>query len=317
MFACGALLATTFFLILPESLALIQADFLGDGHDGHNHRELQEEDDHSGEGAATWRFGTAILGGFLIPVVSHVLFPHQELHDHPFHHQGKANDENTTLDDAVTPPPEQSNTDGKQSSSGSTESPINNDANSEKLDDNLSSDEEKQTKANDKSESRTCGVSITNPSLVASIFLGDFFHNFADGIFIGTAFLLCERSLAITITAATIWHELAQEVADYFLLVHHCGMTRCSALTLNFVCGLSIMLGGLLVLAIDLPSSAIGVILCIGAGVYVHVAIADCLATAKKHEKGRKHKLFGILAFMCGVFPIGLVLLNHQHCGGH
>ncbi|KAL3914485.1 MAG: hypothetical protein SGARI_000096 [Bacillariaceae sp.] len=91
MFACGALLATTVFLILPESLLLIQSDFLGEGgHEGHNHRELQE-DDHSGEAAATWRFGTAILGGFLIPVLSHALFPHQDLHDHGWKHKAKDN----------------------------------------------------------------------------------------------------------------------------------------------------------------------------------------------------------------------------------
>jgi zinc transporter ZupT len=170
------------------------------------------------------------------------------------------------------------------------------------------------------SEEETCksacnmAPKTTNPSLVASIFLGDFFHNFADGVFLGTAFLLCGQGLAISITAATIFHELAQEVADYFMLVHHCGMTPVSALALNFVCGLSISLGGVVVLAADLSSASIGVILCIGGGVYLHVAVAECLPTARKHERGRKQKMYGILAFISGAIPIGLVLLNHQHC---
>jgi zinc transporter ZupT len=152
---------------------------------------------------------------------------------------------------------------------------------------------------------------------VASIFLGDFFHNFADGVFLGSAFILCDKSLAITIAAATIFHELAQEIADYFMLVHHCGMSPLSALALNFVCGLAIMFGGLLVLVADLSSLAIGTILCVGGGVYIHVAVAECLSTAKKHENGRRDKAYGVMAFVMGVVPIGLVLLNHQHCEAH
>jgi len=64
--------------------------------------------------------------------------------------------------------------------------------------------------------------------------LGDFFHNFADGLFIGNAFLLCNRSLAWTVTATTIFHELAQELADYCLLVNHVGLEPLIALALNF-----------------------------------------------------------------------------------
>lgn len=300
MFACGALLATTFFLVLPEGLLLIQADFEGDGHEGHNHRRfLQEDEDHSGESASTWRFGTAILGGFLIPVVTHALFPHnhEDLHDAG---SEKSNvgcgDEKPVLGVGET---------------GETDS-----TQREKAEEQDSALAEEQTE--DSSVSAPVKTwRTTNPSLMTSIFLGDFFHNFADGVFLGTAFLLCDRSLAITITAATIFHELAQEVADYFMLVHHCGMSRIGALALNFVCGLSIMLGGIVVLAAELSNSSIGVILCIGGGVYVHVAVADCLTTAKKHEKGRRQKAYGILAFITGVVPIGLVLLNHQHCGGH
>ncbi|KAG7367930.1 ZIP zinc transporter [Nitzschia inconspicua] len=309
MFACGALLATTFFLVLPEGLLLIQSDFGGeDGHAGHNHRRyLQEEDDHSGESAATWRFGAAILGGFLIPVASHIIFPHEDLHNFG--------------DDSLTETEEKKEMDHDQAlDRGETVDNSNTDVvadcepTSELKVDEKSVDSSEKQSADSWEVAPVQGGKITNPSLVASIFLGDFFHNFADGVFIGTAFLLCDRNLAITITAATIFHELAQEIADYFILVHHCGMTRVGALALNFSCGLSIMLGGILVLAANLTSATIGVILCVGGGVYVHVAVAECLTTARKHEKGRKQQAYGILAFIVGVVPIGLVLLNHQHC---
>ena len=86
--------------------------------------------------------------------------------------------------------------------------------------------------------------------LFVALSLGDMFHNLVDGIFIGTAYLLCDHSVALTIAAATIAHELPQEIADYFLLVHQCHMKRPFALFLNFLVGISIMLGGIIVLAV-------------------------------------------------------------------
>ena len=105
-----------------------------------------------------------------------------------------------------------------------------------------------------------------------SIVIGDFLHNFVDGIFIGTAFLLCDNSTvsltvnifcsiscfqgwAIALTTAV--HELAQgilncgiecdtlfsELADYRLLVQEVGLTPFRALAVNFCAGLSVVIG--------------------------------------------------------------------------
>ncbi len=70
-FACGALLATTVFLMLPEALHLISAQFGG----GHDHRLLAEEEEESGEGQAAWRFGVCIIAGFLLPTLTDLIFP--------------------------------------------------------------------------------------------------------------------------------------------------------------------------------------------------------------------------------------------------
>jgi len=90
-FACGALLATTVFLVLPEALSLMTAHYAegsssateihDDGHSSHRHRFLQDDhEDHEGHGdesSAVWRFGTCIIGGFLIPVLTSAIFPHR------------------------------------------------------------------------------------------------------------------------------------------------------------------------------------------------------------------------------------------------
>lgn len=79
-FACGALLATTVFLILPEAILLIGgATGLIEGHgdhEGHDHRALQEDAHDSAETQLAWKFGTSLLGGYLIPVILGSIFPH-------------------------------------------------------------------------------------------------------------------------------------------------------------------------------------------------------------------------------------------------
>ena len=105
-FAAGALLSTTVFLLIPESILLLEGGE-GGSHDGHNHRRalksmadmvggtmvrtLQDGHDHSsheGDGAAeeedghedshgavAWKFGVALLAGYLLPILLHNLFP--------------------------------------------------------------------------------------------------------------------------------------------------------------------------------------------------------------------------------------------------
>ena len=58
--------------------------------------------------------------------------------------------------------------------------------------------------------------------MLVGVLLGDFVHNLVDGLVLGTAFgdKHCYKTMAWTITAATIYHELAQEISDYFVLTN-------------------------------------------------------------------------------------------------
>jgi zinc transporter ZupT len=132
--------------------------------------------------------------------------------------------------------------------------------------------------------------------------------------------MLCSRDLAITISAATIYHEVAQEVADYFMLTRFCHIPPIKALGLNFVNGLSVLFGACLIVGIDdITNVAVGSILGVSGGVYIYIAVAECFPRAKLAQKTLKDKLMSLLAFVFGVIPIGLVLMNHGHCeaGGH
>merc|ERR1711935_545601 len=210
------------------------------------------------ESMATWRWGVSVMAGFMIPVVIHALLSHS--HDEEVAHTST----------------------GSMAASDRTDE--------ENIEVTKLQEQETQ-EVNEKSEEETQVENIDSKTkkidwaLFASLAVGDFFHNFADGIFIGTAFLLCQRDVAVTIAAATIAHEVPQEIADYFLMVQQCNMTPLLALAMNFLVGMSIMLGGIIVLAIpDISQTTIGVILAIGGGLYIHIAIFECYVRAEKHQ---------------------------------
>lgn len=155
-----------------------------------------------------------------------------------------------------------------------------------------------------------------NFRLISAITLGDALHNFADGIFIGVGFLLCDTAVGWSILASTIYHELAQEVSDFFLLTEHAHLPPLPALALNFASGLSVTLGGIVVLSADVSNFAIGVILSMSAGIYICLAAKECMPTVDRLAVTVKERIMAFFFFAFGAIPIGLVLLNHEHCEG-
>jgi zinc transporter ZupT len=99
------------------------------------------------------------------------------------------------------------------------------------------------------------------------------------------------------------------------LLTKHCNIKVPLALILNFVSGLSVLLGALIILSFDVTANATGCILAIGSGVYIYIAAAECLPRARKAQETIWDKVISLVtSFIFGVIPIGLVLLNHGHC---
>ena len=260
-----------------------------DSHEGHNHRSLEEDhDDHEDhvdvDAPVAWRFGASILGGFLLPYVSSFCFPHETSDNH-------------AIDKA-----ERAGLKSKEQSANNVEGG------------ELATKDRNEESSDDDFDDSLQGFPSINYSLAASILLGDFFHNFTDGVFVGTAFLLCDGQLAIAIAVATVYHELAQEIADYLLLTKYCNISACTALCLNFVGGLSVLAGALLVMAIEVSSNITGNILAVGGGVYMYIAGVECLPRVKEAHESLGDKLISLVSFVFGVIPIGLVLLNHGHC---
>eukprot|EP00961_Rhodomonas_salina_P293674 3933935-Rhodomonas_salina.4 len=60
-------------------------------------------------------------------------------------------------------------------------------------------------------------------ALAMNIVFGDLFHNFFDGVIIATGFRVCGHQMGWTLTAASIVHEIPQEISDFVILIQ-CGL---------------------------------------------------------------------------------------------
>jgi zinc transporter ZupT len=349
-FAAGALLAAAVFLMIPESLEL-----LGGGHEDHEEESTSEflnstvEDDHnstsdvdhshfrrfleaegelSSHGAGpTWKFGASLLAGLLMPILLTAIFPVPDIEDCDVCEKLQENEDSALSPAAAETVREQNeeansdkaNTEDKTTmDDGCDAGACGHPSHVNKADDGTDDSEVSVNKLDKSKSALPLQGHAINWGLASSILLGDAFHNFCDGLFIGNAFLLCSREVAYTIVATTIYHEFAQELADFALLVHHCGLGRVRALLLNFVSGLSVLIGALIILASDLSDQATGSILAISAGVYIYIAASECIPRIQAKRKTIKDTLIFVLCFATGAVPIGLVLLNHGHCeAGH
>merc|ERR1711957_96552 len=91
----------------------------------------------------------------------------------------------------------------------------------------------------------------TRARIIAGILVGDFFHNLCDGFFLGAAFSGCGSDFGWKVAIGTIAHEFAQELADYTVLTGpEAGLQPFMALVLNFLSGISVLLGTVIVLSV-------------------------------------------------------------------
>jgi len=308
MFASGALMATTFFLLLPEALAIIAsglADSLeGDDHDDH-HRLLGG--DHGGveEAQITWRWGASILGGFLFPVFLHALFPSAtDGHQHHHHHAQDESPTNSNTERDMGP----ESTDLAPDANGSVDAELVKKTKMEEGSDDAPSDDDEYI--------TVCFVRLKNLPLFLSFNLGEALHNFTDGIFVGAAYMGCGSVMGNSVALATVVHEIPNQLAGYLVMVHQNGIHPITALVVNFIFGTIVLVGALVVLVATPGDVAVGSIFAIGGGIFIHVAVYEMLGTAERNIEKQRWWLYVFLSFFVGAICIGLVLINHEHCTG-
>eukprot|EP00941_MAST-03F_sp_MAST-3F-sp1_P005446 g5446.t1 len=154
------------------------------------------------------------------------------------------------------------------------------------------------------------------------VLVGDFFHNFCDGIAIGIAFSTCGTSMGWTVTLSAAAHEFSQELADFFVLTTKGRMSPASALLFNFISGCSCIIGGIVGSQTDMSNGMNGALLAFSAGTYIYIGGAEMFVQLRAVENAWT-AVKRALCFIVGVTVIALVLIGHEHCvpgssaGGH
>ena len=108
------------------------------------------------------------------------------------------------------------------------------------------------------------------------VIIGDGFHNFVDGVIIGTA-VRTSIPLGVSTALAVATHEIPQELGDFAILLS-AGYSRRKALVLNIVSGAAAVLGAVLaVFALDWLPQVNHYVLSVAAAGFLYIAMADLI----------------------------------------
>ena len=143
-------------------------------------------------------------------------------------------------------------------------------------------------------------------SAAPMVVIGTAFHNFLDGVVIGTA-VLTSIPLGVSTALAVLTHEIPQELGDYAILLHS-GYSRQRALLMNVLSGATAVAGAILaVFALDCLPAMNEYILSVSAASFLYIAMADLIPDLHRGRIDAK-TLRQLGLSLCGIATI--VLLN-------
>jgi zinc and cadmium transporter len=129
------------------------------------------------------------------------------------------------------------------------------------------------------------------------VLVGDGFHNFLDGVVIGTA-VLTSVPLGISTALAVMTHEIPQELGDFAILLH-AGYSRQKALVLNIISGLSAIVGAVFAIyTLNWLPAVSEYVLAVSAASFLYIAMADLIPDL--HRGRTDAKTFRQLALVFG-----------------
>jgi zinc and cadmium transporter len=132
--------------------------------------------------------------------------------------------------------------------------------------------------------------------------VGDFVHNFIDGLIISSTFII-SIPLGISTTIAIALHEIPQEIGEFGVLLYG-GFSKSKAILMNFLTGLSSMLGGVIgYFLTEKIGSMSAFLLPIAAGGFIYIAASDLIPEIRKENNIRK------VMINFTIFLIGILLM--------
>ena len=138
--------------------------------------------------------------------------------------------------------------------------------------------------------------------------IGDFIHNFIDGMIIAAGFIN-GFTVGLTTAIAVLFHELPQEMGDYGILVY-AGIERKRALVLNFLAAISVVVGGVFgSLFIASVEELGGWMVAFSAGAFLFLSASELIPKMlEEDDKGRAVIQLAILVLgMLTIYSLGIV----------
>ena len=137
--------------------------------------------------------------------------------------------------------------------------------------------------------------------------IGDGVHNIIDGLIIGVSYLVSIPT-GIATTIAVSLHEIPQEIGDFGVLIHG-GFTKKKALLVNFMIGLTAMVGVLIALWLgDSVENFALYLVPFAAGAFIYIAGSDLIPELHKEFTFKKAFLEFIM-FILGIAVMALLIL--------
>lgn len=147
------------------------------------------------------------------------------------------------------------------------------------------------------------------------LLIGDAIHNCADGVVIGTSFLI-NPTLGLLTTVGIALHEIPQEIAEYGVL-RAAGYSPRRALMLNFISATTVVLGVLLTYLFGETLEEYTYILTgVAAGNLLYIASADLIPELRQSHRDHFRSMF--ISTLLGVTLIGVLIVGaHEKLSPH
>lgn len=310
-FASGAILALIVFIIIPESLPSIATEY-----------PIESQ-------TSAW-FGTLMLLGFITPILIDwlvaILFPDAGGHGHGHGAIGAKKSDTQTSD-------ESRDHSGPYPMAGELEGAFNPEAPPQYFYPTPVPSPHVDVEQSDPSEEDTVKQAPTRKSKIPrmvrdffkccpftavtwSITIGDGLHNFCDGVLLGVAFKFCGSATGWAIVGASVIHELASELSEFWLLINpEAGkLSWLQAVALNFFTSLTVVWGCLMIYFLNITSFTLGLLLAFCGGLLLYIATVSIWSRLGAFEVTLPFIGLMFVSFAFGATCIGLVLFSHQHC---
>ena len=118
------------------------------------------------------------------------------------------------------------------------------------------------------------------------IMIGDFFHNFLDGITMAAAFLI-SPALGIATAISVFFHEIPKEIGDVSLLIHS-GMSRRNAILFNLSSTVTAFIGAILAFFLADKLPMLGPLFAFAAGSFLYISASDLIPEIQEETRSKK-----------------------------